>query len=110
MDGNILENFFLPEIDKKVNAIAVVGNEWWFSFNQKIVQTKYTTAGIEVQEKIEMGSRVNDLFVDELNNIWVATNNSGIEKISCLNEVFQKIDCKVNRPVFSIEILASHLI
>jgi hypothetical protein len=43
------------------------------------------------------------LLVDELDNIWIATDSSGLAMISCLRQAIEHIDIGKNGAVFSIK-------
>ena len=112
--GKIVDHFFLSDQNRSVSAVVAIVDDWWIAFNHTLVKVSPGTYGIELEDSIRLKSRINDLFVDNLNNIWIATNNSGLQKISCLREVFQHIDCKLDGPVFALnngpnsdEVLAS---
>ncbi len=88
--------------NKKITAIAVVGDNWWIAFGHTLVLISPTVDGIKLIETINVGSIVKDLFIDTLSNIWIATNNAGLKKISCLRDTIKPIDCGINNSAFSI--------
>lgn len=98
----VVDYYFLPEINKKITAIAILGDEWWLAFGHTIVLVKPTVVGIEMQAFQDIKSIINDLFIDTTNNIWIATNNAGLKKISILRKTIQHIDCDINNSAFSI--------
>ncbi len=101
-EGNEIEHFILSKANKAVSSIAVIGDEWWVGFNHILVLISPETYGIEVKESISFKSRINDIFIDPINNVWIATNSNGLEKISCLNSIFSKVENSSDRPVFAI--------
>jgi signal transduction histidine kinase/ligand-binding sensor domain-containing protein len=102
MAYEIVEHFSLPNLSKKVTAIAVLGDEWWVAFGHIIVLVKPASTKIKIIEYEEVNSIINDLFIDKTNNVWIATNNAGLKKISILRKTFAKIDCGVDNPAFSV--------
>ncbi len=102
-DFDITDHYFLPEVNKKINAIAILGDEWWLAFGHTVVLVKPTVIGIEMQAFQDIKSIINDLFIDTTNNIWIATNNAGLKKISILRKTIQHIDCGINNSAFSIK-------
>jgi signal transduction histidine kinase/ligand-binding sensor domain-containing protein/ActR/RegA family two-component response regulator len=99
----IVEHFFLSNLSKKITAITVLGDEWWVAFGHTIVLVKPTSTKIKVIEYEEVNSIINDLFIDNTNNVWIATNNAGLKKISILRKTIAKIDCGINNPAFSVK-------
>jgi signal transduction histidine kinase/ligand-binding sensor domain-containing protein len=102
-EQKIVDEYFLPNHNKKITAIAVLGDEWWLAFNHTIVLVKPTATGIKMLEYTDVKSIINDLFVDNINNIWIATNNAGLKKISILRKSLRQLDCGINNSAFSIK-------
>jgi signal transduction histidine kinase/ligand-binding sensor domain-containing protein/ActR/RegA family two-component response regulator len=99
----IVEHFLIPNHSKKITAIKVLGDEWWLAFGHTILLAKPTSGKIKIIEQEEVNSLINDLFIDNTNNVWIATNNAGLKKISILRKTLSKIDCGVNNPAFSVK-------
>jgi signal transduction histidine kinase/ActR/RegA family two-component response regulator len=99
----IVEHFFLPNLSKKITAIKVLGDEWWIAFGHTITLVNPTSSKIKIVEHENVNSLINDLFIDSTNNLWIATNNAGLKKISILRKTIAKIDCGVNNPAFSVK-------
>jgi signal transduction histidine kinase/ActR/RegA family two-component response regulator len=99
----IVEHFFLPNLSKKITAIKVLGDEWWIAFGHTIALVKPTSIKINIITHENVNSLINDLFIDNANNVWIATNNAGLKKISILRKTIAKIDCGVNNPAFSVK-------
>jgi signal transduction histidine kinase/ligand-binding sensor domain-containing protein len=99
----IVNHYFLPEVNKKITAIAILGDEWWLAFSHTLVLVKPTITGIELVEFEDLQSIINDIFIDNTNNIWIASNNAGLKKISILRKTIQHIDCGINNSAFSIQ-------
>jgi signal transduction histidine kinase/ligand-binding sensor domain-containing protein/ActR/RegA family two-component response regulator len=102
-DYEIVEHFSLPNMDKKITAITILGDEWWLAFGHTIVLVKPSIEGIKYIDSENVKSIINDLFVDNTNNIWLATNNAGLKKISILRKILEQIDCGINNSAFSVQ-------
>lgn len=102
-EGEIVNKFVLSKTDKKVSKITISGSDWWLAFGNKIALTNHTSAGIVVKDITSLDSIINDIYVDTLNNTWVATNNSGIKKITCLRSAIEFVDYGKNSAVYSIK-------
>ncbi|MEL6922951.1 MAG: response regulator, partial [Bacteroidota bacterium] len=102
-DGELLEHFHRPAQNNLVSAIAVNGDDWWFAFDRELILASPTPGGIRIKSQIEIDSRINDLSIDQLDNVWVATNNSGLKKFSCLRKIFRPIELSLTAPCFAIE-------
>lgn len=101
--NEIIEHFILPTLSKKITAIKVFGDEWWIAFGHTIVLVKPTSIKLKIIGQEEINSLINDLFIDNINNVWIATNNAGLKKISILRKTLEKIDCGVDNPAFSVK-------
>lgn len=101
-DGNLLNHIQPLGKTQKVSAIAITQNEWWLGVGSNVLLYKEDSDGIQYSTKYQIGSNVNDLFVDKVNNIWVGSNSSGLKKISCLRNVFTKINTGAQGAVYSI--------
>ena len=105
-NNEIVEIFSLPGHSKKVTALAVKGDEWWIAFGHILA---YVTPGINQTQLLEfenIGSKINDLYIDQLGNTWIGTNNAGIKKVSCLRKSIQQLSIPGGGPGFSIRAIA----
>jgi signal transduction histidine kinase/CheY-like chemotaxis protein/ligand-binding sensor domain-containing protein len=103
-EEKIIEHFKLPNTtNNKVTAIATQGDQWWLGIGHTVVLVRRDVDGIYIQDTCDIQSIVNDLFVDQVDNIWVATNNQGLKKISCLRNAFRKINSGKQSATFSIK-------
>jgi signal transduction histidine kinase/CheY-like chemotaxis protein/ligand-binding sensor domain-containing protein len=98
-----VDHFYLNEETKKITAITVVGDEWWLAFGHKLVVVSPGNTGIKILEITNIRSIINKLFIDKTGNIWIATNNAGLKKITCLRKAFKQLDCGINNAAFSIK-------
>ncbi len=99
----IIEEFSLPGSSKKVTAITISGDEWWVAFGHTLVLLSLSNTGLKVEEQTDVKSIINHLFIDQLNNLWIATNNAGLKKVTCLRKSIRQIDCGINNSAFSIK-------
>ncbi len=99
----IVEHFFVANHPKKITAIKVLGDEWWMAFGHTIILGKPTSSNIKIIEQENINNLINDLFIDFTNNIWIATNNGGLKKISILRKTLSKINCSANNSAFSVK-------
>jgi signal transduction histidine kinase/CheY-like chemotaxis protein/ligand-binding sensor domain-containing protein len=104
IDGEekIVEHFKLPDSNNKVTAIAAQGDQWWLGVGHLVVMVTRDADGIHIKETCDINSTINDLFIDQVDNIWIATNNQGLKKITCLRKVFHQINSGKERATFSI--------
>lgn len=102
-EGEITSKLILNKLDRKVSKITISGSDWWLGFGNKLALTNHTSEGIKVTKTIELDSIINDIYVDTLNNVWVATNNSGLKKITCLRSAIEHVAYGKNSAVYSIK-------
>ncbi len=99
---DIVTHYSIDVKNKKITAIALSGDKWWLAFGHTLVLVSPGVNGIKLLETINVGSIIKDLFIDTTYNVWVATNNAGLKKVSCLRNVIQPVDCGINNSAFSI--------
>ncbi len=100
--GNIIGSY-LPQINlTKVTALRFSDGNIYVGFNNNLEILEYTTSDIILKEKLVFESIINDIFIDDLNNIWVATNNSGLSKLSYLRNEIAKIETGQKGAAFCI--------
>ena len=92
-----------PAASPNVTAIAVGEGLYWAAFGRQLVAYSTTHSGYPILENFQLESAVNDLLIDDLGNLWVATNNSGIAKVSCLRHAIRRIDLGGPGGVFGIK-------
>jgi signal transduction histidine kinase/DNA-binding response OmpR family regulator/ligand-binding sensor domain-containing protein len=102
-DEEIVEHFQLPNVNNKVTAIAALGDQWCLGIGHSVILVSRGASGVLVEESYDIDSTINDLFVDHADNIWIATNNLGLKKITCLRKSFHQINCGKQRATFSIK-------
>ncbi len=102
-DEKVVEHFKIPNTNNKVTSIDVLGDLWCFGIGQTVVFTNWTVDGIQITKTYSINSTCNDLFIDHLANVWVATNNKGLKKISCLRNILQPIDIGNGAATYSIK-------
>jgi len=49
-----------------------------------------------------MPSSINRLLVDRVGNVWVGTDSSGVQKISCLRDVISAVSVGGGRATYSL--------
>lgn len=101
--GHTIEHIIPQGSTPKVTAIASSDNEWWLDNGSDILVYEVKERRIQYKSAFSIGSSINAIFVDAINNIWVGSNNGGVKKISCLRHVFFKIDTGIEGAVYSIK-------
>lgn len=101
-EEEILEHLLAGQANKKVTAIAVLGDEWWLAVDQSLYLAEPSSKGIQIKEKIPVHSQINDLFIDYFSNVWASTYTSGLRKISCLRNAIKPLSFGKTAAAFSI--------
>jgi signal transduction histidine kinase/ligand-binding sensor domain-containing protein len=101
--GKLIEHFTLPDSNNKVTALAASGNQWWIGIGHSLVLASYNNNGITVMESIKINSTVNEIFIDQADNVWIATNNLGLKKITCIRQALKQVKCGLGGSGFSIK-------
>lgn len=99
------EGFLRPRVDvPKVGAIAVDGAQLWVGHGADLVSYRRDAAGRWQQAHcFNLRSRINDLLVDALGNVWVATDSGGVARLSCLRDAIEHIDIGAGAAVYAIK-------
>jgi diguanylate cyclase (GGDEF)-like protein len=100
---NLKEQILLPCENKA--AIKVVEQKTGLLIvadNEKIYQLLKRDGDWSVGEKICDNVKANDLCIDHLNNLWIATESSGLYKYSMLNQYIQYFSSTKNESVLAI--------
>ena len=101
--GTILEHINPNEQELNVTAISVSDSEWWIGAGNDLFLYRETLEGIELIDSTTFNSQINDIFIDTVNNVWVALNSEGVKKISFFRQFFSKINFDIDSAVFSIK-------
>lgn len=91
------------DVAPRVTAIAIDHDRWWVAFGRELIAFSVDAGNPKVLERFSVGSDINDLLLDALGNVWIATNAHGLAKVTCLRFAIQRLD--VGRPggVYSIK-------
>lgn len=92
-----------PFGQKEVTALVASQEELWVAFGRTLAVFSYATWAAGAQEIYHLGSRINDLSVDALDNVWIATDTSGLAMVSCLRHCLKRIHIGQDGAVFSIK-------
>ncbi len=101
--GKLIAHFLLPETNNKVTALIILDNQWWIGVGHSLIVATYNNHEIQITETILVNSTINELFIDQLENIWIATNNLGLKKITCLYKALRQVNYGKEAAAFSIK-------
>ncbi len=89
--GSTIAEVALPSGTATVTAVTTAGPEWWVGAGNEVLLLEENGARVEFVGKYPVGSRINSIFVDRENNVWLAANTGGMKKISCLRRDVARI-------------------
>jgi diguanylate cyclase (GGDEF)-like protein len=92
-----------PDAAPGVSAIAVSHDRWWVAFGRTLIAFSTDAVNPIVLERFSVDSDINDLLLDALGNVWIATNAHGLAKVSCLRLAIRHIDMGRPGGVYSIK-------
>lgn len=98
----LLQHYKPKKGSTKVTAINSVSNELIVGFNKTLVILDHKIYSLKKIETININSLINNIYIDSFKNIWVATNNDGLKKISNLRKTISQIDTGFLDAAFSI--------
>jgi diguanylate cyclase (GGDEF)-like protein len=89
----------------EVTAVGAGQDGWWVALRDTLLALPYRQAGPEsaILERYQLDSRIRDLAFDDLGNVWIATDTSGLALVSCLRHALKKIDIGNSGAVLSIK-------
>ena len=93
----------LADVNPSVSAIAIGVDRYWIAFGRTLVAFSSDPKNPVLLERFTLESEINDLCPDSLGNVWIATNASGLAKVSCLRFALWRIDIGRPRGVYSIK-------
>lgn len=93
----------LADVNPSVSAIAIAIDRYWIAFGRTLVAFSNDPTNPVALECFTLESEINDLLPDSLGNVWIATNASGLAKVSCLRFALQRIDTGRQGGVYSIK-------
>ena len=67
-----------------VTAMLQVEDEWWLGIGSELRRYRERNGTWQAPDVVLMHSQINDLMLDNVGNIWAATENAGACKISVL--------------------------
>ena len=93
----------LPDVAPEVTAITSAQNLYWIAFGRRLVACMPGPGSLRVVESYQVESQINDLLLDDLGNVWIATESSGLALVSCLRHAIRRIDLGKPGGIFSIK-------
>ena len=106
-EKKIINHFKSINGTQKVTKIKQIGSEYAVVFNKSLFIFKQNFKNLTEVEKINIDSKINDVYKDTYKNLWICTNNTGLKKISNLRNTIKRIECGSNDAAFSINNLKS---
>ena len=89
--------------DPTVTAVSADKGHYWVAFGRVLMAYKASIEGEEINEHLIVESVVNDVLLDALGNAFIATNSSGLAKVSCLRNAVKRIDLGILGGVYCIK-------
>ena len=78
--------------DSEVVALRVHGTDIWVGTGHEVLCYRHEGAGrLHEVSRSMVGSKVNDLLLDDWGNVWIATDTAGIARLSGLRHAVQRI-------------------
>jgi diguanylate cyclase (GGDEF)-like protein len=101
--ATVVARLAMAGVDPAVTAVALGADRIWVAFGRVLVAFSTALEQPQVLECFDVESPVNDLMLDALHNVWLATNNSGLAQVSCFRAALRRIDLGHPGGVFSIK-------
>ncbi len=88
--------------EKTVTALAIEQDRYWCAFGNTLACfSRGDSEGVPCEQYFA-DSTINDLLVDPLGNVFLATNASGLALVSCLRSAIQQIDLRHEGGVYLV--------
>jgi diguanylate cyclase (GGDEF)-like protein len=102
-NARVIAQLAPPQHSPTVTAIAVGCGQYWIAFGRRLMGYDANGLAYDAAEQFMVESSINDLWVDTLGNVWIATNNSGLCQVSCLRHALERIDLGHSGGVYAIK-------
>lgn len=89
--------------DPQVTAICVADHHYWVAFGAELWAYERLDGEFRAVEHYVLDSPINDLLWDHFDNLWIATNNSGLAVVSCLRKAIEPVELGRKGGVFVIK-------
>ncbi len=89
--------------DPQVTAMCFAGGRYWIAFGAELWAYEKQDGEFLPVEHYVLDSPINDLLWDAFENLWIATNNSGLATVSCLRQAILPMDLGRKGGVFLIK-------
>jgi len=103
IDGSLVQRFVSPSDNKAVTDVLEDGDHWWVALGKSLLKLSNEHFDFSIIEEINIGSQINELLLDEIGNVWIASNSYGLLKISTFHNHIKQIPNKGAGPVMSIK-------
>ena len=90
-DGERVARSDPAQVPGEVGAIAADGQRLWLGAGRLLIGYEQDGSLLREVERLDVGSPVNDILVDALGNVWVATDTAGVWRLSCLRQVMETV-------------------
>ena len=99
-DGQINNHYKQKKGSNKITAITIVNDNWIIAYSGEIKILQQKSLNLIELESIYIKNSIKSVIGDRYCNIWIATNNGGIKKISVLRNAIKKIENGSDEAVF----------
>jgi ligand-binding sensor domain-containing protein len=90
--GDVICQLPVPPGSSEVTAMTMDGDTCVVAFGRQLHRYRISGKIVEIAaRRVEFGSRINHLLRDVVGNLWVATDNSGLDRLSCLYPAIEPI-------------------
>lgn len=100
--NEIKSHLLVPEASTEVTALTMGKNEWWVAFSDTLIALPFDAPERGATERFLLKTRINDLLVDSLGNVWIATDTGGLSHVNCLRNAIERVDMGNEGSVFTI--------
>jgi diguanylate cyclase (GGDEF)-like protein len=76
-------------LDFGVNAVLLAGEELWIATGSEVLHHSLASGG-PASSTLVAPSVANDLFRDQQGNVWIATDSSGVLKVSLMRQAISR--------------------
>ena len=86
----------------RITALAVNGDEVWAGLGNSLARLGSDSTGLKVVERLATDTLVNDIYVDGIGSVWVATDNRAVLRVNAMRDLVRPLPGPCAASVMSV--------
>jgi signal transduction histidine kinase len=86
----------------RITALATSGDEIWAGIGNSLARLGSDSDALQVADRLAADTLVNDLYVDGIGSVWVATDNRAVLRVNAMRDLVQPLAGPCSASVMSV--------